>query len=136
MTSSKNGRVLLRARSAVKQGQRPTAAILESSNPYSSWERLDYIIQDAIFILEREVCPRCNNPIWICHSTDNSIDFKVVKRTCYATAELEDDEKAGKQKDLDPGQYTIAVPVGIENEDGSFEPLPSRHEAYRWMPDD
>lgn len=128
--------MFLRARSAVKQGQRPTAAVLETEDPHEGWNRLDYLIQDAVFVLESEECPRCHNPIWLCHSMDNRIDFKVVKRTCYAMAELEDFEKTPEGKSLEAGQYTHAVPIGIENEDGSFEELPTRREAYESMPED
>lgn len=126
----------MRVRSAVKQGQRPTAALLHEADPNKGWWELDYLIQDAVFILESEVCSRCNNPIWLCHSTDNSIDFKVSKRTCYATAELEDFEKRDMGKKLEAGQYLVAKPIGIEGEKGEFEPLPPRHEAYKSMPND
>lgn len=136
MPSQLNGRVFLRARSAVKQGQRPTAAIREEGDPHNNWERLDYMLQDAIFILESETCPRCHNPIWLCHSYDNTIDFKVKVRTCYATAEKEEFESSKENPELGAGEYTIASPIGIENEDGTFEKLPSRLEAYGKMPQD
>lgn len=126
----------MRVRSAVKQGQRPTAAVLEEPDPHTGWDRLDYMLQDAVFMLESEVCPRCNNPIWLCHSYDNSIDFKVKVRTCYATAEKEEFAKSKDNPELGSGEYMIATPTGIENEDGSFEPLPSRLKAYDKMPND
>lgn len=122
-----------RITSAVKQGQRPVAALLCEPDPNTGWTQEDYLIQDAFFMMETEVCTICNNPIWLCHSTDNRIDFSVKTRTCYAKAEMEDFEKGEKGKNLDSGEYIIAVPVGIEDEKGVPEPLPARHEAYERM---
>jgi hypothetical protein len=114
--------------------QRPTAALLEEDDPYKGWTSYDYRIQEAMNIMDREICGRCGNPTWICHSTDGRIDFEVLTGTCYASAEVEEyDEKPGVEK-LGPGEYRYARPVGIENEDGSREPLPNRREASMKMP--
>ena len=126
---------MTRIRSAVKQGQRPVAALLYEPDPHGEWTRMDYKIQDAFFTMDNEICTICNNPVWLCHSTDNRIDFKVKTRTCYAKAEIEDFESSEKGKNLSSGEYVIAVPIGIEDGRGEFEPLPSRHEAYTTMPD-
>jgi hypothetical protein len=128
--------VFLRARSAVKQGQRPTAAILCEPNPHDGWTRLDYMLQDACLVLEAEVCGTCHNPVWLCHSTDNRIDFKIAKRTCYAKAEIEDYEKTPEGRDLGSGEYLLAKPIGIEGKPGEYEPLPTRQDAYKSMQTD
>lgn len=127
---------MTRIRSAVKQGQRPVAALLYEPDPHGQWTRMDYKLQDAFFTMDTEICTICNNPIWLCHSTDNRIDFKVQERTCYAKAEIEEYENSDKGKKLDSGAYLIAVPRGIEEEDGTYEPLPTRQEAYMKMPDE
>ena len=133
LSHKQNLKYMTRIRSAVKQGQRPTAALLYEPNPHKGWTKLDYLIQDAFFTMDSEICPMCNNPIWLCHSTDNRIDFKVSTRTCYAKAEIEDFENSEKGKRLDSGEYVIAKPIGIEDERGEFEDLPTRSEAYKKM---
>ncbi len=125
-----------RIRSAILQRQRPTAALLFDPDPHRDWTRLDYLVQEAYHTMDQETCSICNNPIWLCHSTDNRIDFKVVTRTCFAKAELEDFEKSEKGKKLDAGEYAIARPIGIDDNNGNFDPLPNRHEAYERMPND
>lgn len=125
-----------RIRSAVKQGQRPTAAILFDPDPHTGWTRLDYLLQEAYFTMDQEICSICKNPIWLCHSTDNRIEFKVTTRTCYAKADLDEAEKSEKGKNLSPGEYLIAKPIGVDNLDGTFDKLPNRREAYERMPDD
>lgn len=125
---------MVRIRSAITQGQRPTAALLYDPNPKGEWDKLDYLIQDAYFVMDREICTICNNPIWLCHSTDNRIEFEVQKRTCYAKAEIEDFEKSKDGKSLDSGEYLIARPVGLEDGKGNYEPLPNRREAFSKFP--
>lgn len=127
---------MVRIRSAITQGQRPTAALRELKNPFKGWVKLDYMIQDAYFAMDHETCTICKNPIWLCHSTDNRIDFEVKTRTCYAKAEIEDFEGSEKGKNLSSGEYLIAVPIGIEDEQGVNEPLPTRREAYASMPNE
>ena len=120
----------------MKQGQRPTAALLCEPDPNSGWTRLDYLLQDAYYIMDREICSICNNPIWLCHSTDNRIEFKVDVRTCYAKSEIEDYEKTPAGKNLGTGEYLVAKAIGLENNEGGFDPLPTRTEAYNKMPTD
>lgn len=114
--------------------QRPTAALLEEPDPFTGWTSYDYRIQEALNILDREICKTCGNPVWVCHSTDNRIQFEVKTGACYARAEIEEfeDEKSGNPK-LGAGEYHYAVGVGLDNEDGSHEPLPTRSEALAKM---
>lgn len=109
--------------------QRPTAALLELDDPYSGWTSHDYRLQEALSIIEKEVCKTCQNPVWLCHSASNLIDFDIRVGACYADAELKDYEKLHPDAELETGQYRYAVAVGLENEDGTRDPLPSRREA-------
>lgn len=79
--------------------------------------------------MDREKCQSCGNPVWLCHSADNRIQFEIKTGACYAKAEIEDYEKGDAAPKLGSGEYRYAVPVGVENEDGSNERLPSRREA-------
>lgn len=112
--------------------QRPIAALLELPDPFTGWTSYDYRLQEAINIMDREVCKSCGNPVWLCHSADNRIQFEVRTGACYAKAEVEEfeDEKANNPK-LNAGEYHYAVPVGLELGDGKYEPLPSRREALQ-----
>lgn len=116
--------------------QRPSAALLCDPDPQGDWSRVDYLLLDAYLTMNREVCTICNNPIWLCHSTDNRIEFKPVVRTCFAKAEIEDYEKSEKGKNLASGEYIVARATGLEDGDGEYEPLPNRREAYKRMPED
>jgi len=120
---------MTRIQSALANHQRPTAALLEESDPTQGWTPHDYRLQEAVYILNKEVCKTCGNPVWLCHSTNNAIDFEVLTGACYAKAELEDFETGPAAQKLSAGEYLYAVPIGIKNEDNTFDPLPSRREA-------
>lgn len=116
--------------------QRPTAALLELDDPFTGWVSLDYRLQEALSIMEKEVCQTCGNPVWLCHSADSRIDFDIKVASCYADAELKEYEERNINSDkLEPGQYRYAIAVGIENEDGTRDPLPSRVEAMEKVTD-
>lgn len=118
----------------MEQRQRPVAALLCEPDPYTGWTKMDYLLQDACLTMNHENCSICHNPIWLCHSTDIRIDFDVSVRACYAKAEIEDYENSAKGKRLGSGEYLVAIPKGLEDENGVEEPLPSRHEAYKKVP--
>lgn len=127
---------MVRLRSATTQGHRPAAALLCDPDPQGQWLEIDYKLQDAFFVLDSETCSICNNPVWLCHSTDNRIEFVVKTRTCYAKADIEAFEKTKDGKSLGEGEYLIAQPIGIEDGNGEREPLPTRQEAYSRIQND
>lgn len=114
--------------------QRPTAALLELPDPFSGWNSHDYRLQEALSIIEKEVCKTCGNPVWLCHSADSRIDADIRVGACYMDAELKDFEKNNPgEPELESGQYRYAVAVGVLNEDGTRDPLPSRREAMELL---
>lgn len=106
--------------------QRPTAALLNLPDPNMGWTDIDYTLQTAMYILEKDICPKCGNPVWYCHSSDNRIEFEVETGTCYGEAAI---DELGKDAKLGPGEFYIVKAVGLKNEDGTYDPLPSRREA-------
>lgn len=125
---------MVRIRPAVEQGQRPTAALLYLKNPHTGWTKIDYLLQEAYLTMGREICSICKNPIWLCHSTNNEIDFEVKTLTCYARADLDIMEESKRDK-LAPGEYRVVKPVGVDNGLGGKDPLPNRRTAYKSMPE-
>lgn len=111
--------------------QRPTAALLEEDDPYKGWTSHDYRLQEAINIMDREVCKSCGNPVWLCHSYDNRIQFELKVGACYGSAEVQDADNKPDAPKLEAGEYYYAVAVGLENDDGTHDPLPSRREAMQ-----
>lgn len=133
LTWPQNRVLVTRIKSAASHNQRPTAALLAEPDPTANWNQLDYKLQEAMDIMDREICPRCKNPYWLCHSTDNRIDFIVETGVCYASQIIEEHEKTAKPG---LGEYFYAKAIGLEtDEEGVYDPLPSRLEAFAKFPD-
>jgi hypothetical protein len=117
-------------KSALGLGLRPSAHILGLKKPLSGWSESDHKLAVAYSTLEAETCDKCGNPIWLCRTTDERVEFEVKKYRCFATAEIEQREekwrKQNKKGDrLKPGEYEYAVP-----KTRSGASLPSREDFY------
>lgn len=98
--------------------------------PTEPWTRFDFNLLEAYQILQDETCNQCGNPIWLCRSTNNDIQFKMEKTVCHATATEEKWVKRKKtsKKDWEPEPGTTYYPVPYTI---SKEPLPTRFDYYR-----
>jgi hypothetical protein len=116
---------MTQVKSALALGLRPSAHILSLKKPMSNWSEGDHKIAVAYSRLEAEICQHCQNPIWICRTTDERVLFKVEKYRCFGDAKLEDARKKRqeKKKELRPGEHEY---VRAYTYDGS--PLPTRIE--------
>lgn len=82
----------------------------------------------ALTILESESCKGCGTPLWVGHSTNNAVQFKVKRSTCYGCAELDKHrEQAQQSKRKDYGAVHYVAPYNVW---GPEEPLPGREEYY------
>jgi hypothetical protein len=84
------------------------------------------VLAVALTLLEEETCNGCGTPLWIGHSTDNTIAFEVKSSVCYGCAELEKDreQQQNRQKpSRGETRYVDAYSVW-------GDPLPSRFESY------
>lgn len=50
--------------------------------------RLRNKLEDALQIVEDETCQECGQPIWLCNSTLNQVQFKIKRLHCYAANDL------------------------------------------------
>lgn len=115
---------------------RPTAALAEEGDPFSNWTPHDYRLVEAVKVLNRDTCNTCGNPVWLCHTTHSGVEFEIMSSICYAKAELDDYEKKPGNDEAGAGESRYAKAIGIKNEDGSYDPLPSRAEALAKIKND
>lgn len=91
---------------------------------------MDFLLVEAMQILEDETCPECGSPIWVCRNEfASNIGFKVRTSICYARAELErwqeqEEKKKSSKKDYGVSPYTVPYTY-----DGSA--MPSRMQFYK-----
>lgn len=93
------------------------------------WLPLDYVLAEAIFILDNEKCSGCQLPIWHAFSEDSSsVDYETEEHTCYACQYLEGERK--KVKVEKPGtslSVKVVHPNWAMDEPGD---LPTRGDYY------
>lgn len=98
--------------------------------PSDPWTDFDFLLIEAMQILEDETCKDCGNPIWICRNEDaGNIGFKIKTATCFAKAELDrwqekEDKKTSSKKKY--GQYPYIVAYTYDNSE-----MPTRAQFYR-----
>lgn len=86
----------------------------------ASWSEWDYLLVEAVHRLESERC-RCGLPVYICHSDDPKIRFRVEEDVCEATRAVdlyEENQRRGNDKYKAPAGSTLRpVPYTIDGSD-------------------
>ncbi len=101
-------------------GLPPTSFILHGKQPSDPWTDEDKKLALAWVILQKETCPKCGQPLWICRSSDKNLGFKTKKGLCYSARENEEwMKKNEKRLRLGEFAYTVAYTY-----DGG--PMPTR----------
>lgn len=93
----------------------------------AKWSMQDRLLVMAALQLKDELCPDCGTPIWLGHTYSSSVEYSIEYSICHACEELELQTKDLK---LAPGERPHVHAIGLENEDGTFDALPSREEGY------
>lgn len=104
--------------------------MLFREQPTEPWTELDFLLVEAMQILEEETCGECSNPIWICRNESASnVGFKIKTAICYAKAEMDKwQEKESKKSDSakNYGKYPYTVAYTYDGTD-----MPSRSHFYQ-----
>lgn len=87
-------------------------------------------------MLQDETCPKCGQPIWLCRSSSNNVQFRVESDTCFADRAMKEKEdrnkpkgqkKASKEEKAEWGKFYYTVPYVPPTADGE---MPTRMEYY------
>lgn len=90
----------------------PTLFLYNGKQPSDPWDQTDKKLAIAFHILNKQTCPKCGQPLWVCRSNDRNLVFKVKSGTCYASKALEDKQKADEKanRKLKNGEFQYVVP--------------------------
>lgn len=102
--------------------------------PDKPWVPFDFMLIEALQMLEDETCTECGNPIWVCRNNEaTNVGFKIKTTKCYAKAELEKWRETEEKKNKNKKKYgEMPYIVAYTYDDG---PLPTREEYYRSLSD-
>jgi hypothetical protein len=107
--------------------------MLFHEQPDKPWTEFDFMLVEALQILEDETCSECGNPVWVCRNEEaTNVGFKIKTTKCFAKAELEkwrevEDKKKNKKKH---GEMPYIVTYTYDN--GA---LPTRNGYYQGLSD-
>lgn len=101
----------------------PTTLIYNQRQPSDEWDSFDKRLAVAVHILNKQTCPQCGQPLWICRSSDPNVDFRVKTSVCYATKALEERRASNEKskKKLKPGEFEYVEPIMLFD-----KPFPTR----------
>jgi len=106
--------------------------MLFHEQPTDPWISLDFLLIEAMQILEEETCSECGNPIWVCRNENaNNVGFKIKTATCYAKLEFDKwQELQEKKKDQKKkhGQFPYIEAYTYDESD-----MPSRMQFYKGL---
>lgn len=108
--------------------------MLFHEQPSDPWTPFDFMLVEALQILEDETCSECGNPIWVCRNNEASnVGFKIKTTKCYAKAELDKWREVEEKKNKNKKKYgEMPYIVAYTYDDG---PLPTRQEYYQGLSD-
>lgn len=108
--------------------------MLFHEQPTDPWNKFDFMLVEALQILEDETCGKCGNPIWICRNEAAAhVGFKVKTSVCHASAEMEKwQEKKEKNKSSKKsyGELPYILPYTYDD-----SPMPTRKSYYQSLSD-
>ena len=119
LTWSENHHILVAVETAYELHMPPSDFLSPGDGVDGEWSGLDKKLVYAYKLMQKEICPMCQNPIWVCRNEDRNIDFSVRVGTCYSKQALDKNEAArskrtnGKLKD---GQYLYTTPIQVNGE--------------------
>ena len=105
--------------------------------PDAPWTLLDFKLLEAYQTLQDEICPQCQNPMWLCRSGSQDVGWSVRTDICRASREREERQwrkdnpgKGPTAKDRKGwGEFMYTVPI-VPSYRPEGTTLPTRKEFY------
>ena len=108
-------------------------AMLFHEQPTDPWTEFDFMLVEALQILEDETCSECGNPVWVCRNDSASnVGFKIKTTRCYAKGELEKWREKQDKKKSKNNYGELPYIVAYTYDEG---PMPSRSSYYKDLSD-
>lgn len=99
----------------MRWGKPPSSLILGTESKGKWDSKWDTLVAEAYEIVQREKCPQCGLPRWICGNDSEDVQFHVNQESCVAIVKKDEKEaqltKVGKKVDsgtiLRPEPYMV-----------------------------
>jgi len=108
--------------------------MLFHEQPTDAWTPFDFMLVEAMQMLEDETCAECGNPVWVCRNEEASnVGFKVKITKCYGKAELDKWREKEEKKESSIKRYGEMPYIVAYTYDDS--PMPTRKSYYESLSD-
>jgi hypothetical protein len=108
--------------------------MLFHEQPTDPWIDFDFMLVEAMQMLEDETCNECGNPVWVCRNEEASnVGFRIKITKCFAKAELDKWREAEEKKSSSKKHYGELPYIDTYTYDGSD--LPTRDSYYQQLAD-
>ena len=78
--------------------------MLFQEDPRGEWRKHDFLLLEALQIMEQERCSQCGLPVWMCHDSTGGVIIEVESDECIAKRDVDkEQERASKKKNAEHG---------------------------------
>ena len=109
--------------------------MLFQEQPDKKWRKHDFLLIEALQIMEQERCGQCGLPRWMCHDETGKVQFRIEEDLCIVKRDIEikneqDQESGGKNHgiSLQPEPFYVNGGDPISTRDAYYETLKKRRE--------
>lgn len=110
--------------------------MLLHSDPRGEWITHDFLLLEALQIMEQERCGQCGLPVWMCHDESGDVQFSIEEDECVAKRDTDirrekegDSKKAAHGVNYYPSPYFVNDADWLSVRDGYYERMAKRAEA-------
>ena len=75
-------------KASIAHGVRPSVLVL-GKDSRKGWNRWDILLAKAYQRFLNELCQQCGGPKYLCHNSDNRIQYTAARDECASTAKAE-----------------------------------------------
>lgn len=74
--------------------------MLFQEDPGKPWRRHDFLLVEALQIMEQERCGQCGLPIWMCHDETGAAQFSIDEDHCVVKRDIDLRYERDSKKDI------------------------------------
>ena len=68
-------------------------------DPRGEWRRHDFLLLEALQLMEQERCGQCGLPVWMCHDETGLVQFSIEEDECIAKRDVDKKQEVESKKD-------------------------------------
>ena len=107
--------------------------MLFQEQPSKEWRKHDFLLLEALQIMEQERCGQCGLPRWMCHDETGNVQFSIEEDECVVKRDIDKkNEEAAEKKSknhgisLTPSPYFVNGASWVDARDAYYKAVSAR----------